>query len=143
MVDTANEARTINGLLREAADAFGDRPAIRYVRDGVIREHSYRDLYRDSLRLCGALQRRFPAGTHIALIGKTSYRYLVALNAVMMSGCTVVPLAADAPAEETARLLRDADAAVLQYGGETWMIDCGDERAAKRLVILLKQLGIV
>lgn len=38
--------------------------------------------------------------------------------------------------------IRDADAAVLQYGGETWMIDCGDERAAKRLVILLKQLGI-
>ena len=115
MVDTANEARTINGLLREAAAAYGDRPAIRFARNGEVREHSYRDLYRDSLRLCGALQRRFPAGTHIALIGKTSYRYLVALNAVMMSGCTVVPLAADAPAEETVRLLRDADAAVIFY----------------------------
>ncbi|MBQ6118536.1 MAG: acyl--CoA ligase, partial [Clostridia bacterium] len=115
MVDTANEARTINGLLREAAAAYGDRPAIRFARNGEVREHSYRDLYRDSLRLCGALQRRFPAGTHIALTGKTTYRYLVALNAVMMSGCTVVPLAADAPAEETVRLLRDADAAVIFY----------------------------
>ena len=43
---------------------------------------------------CGALQRRFTAGTHIALTGKTTYRYLTALNAVMMSGCTAVPLAA-------------------------------------------------
>ena len=38
--------------------------------------------------------------------------------------------------------IRDADAAILMYGGDTWMIDCGDERAAKRLVLLMKQLGI-
>ena len=38
--------------------------------------------------------------------------------------------------------IRDADAAILLYGGDTWMIDCGDERAAKRLVLLMKQLGI-
>ena len=114
-MDTANSVRTVTELLREAAASYGDRPAIRYVQDGQVLEHSYRDLYRDSLRLCGALQRRFPAGTHIALIGKTTYRYLTALNAVMMSGCTAVPLAADAPAEETARLMNDADAAVLFY----------------------------
>ena len=38
--------------------------------------------------------------------------------------------------------IRDADAAILLYDGEVWMIDCGDERAARRLVILLGQLGI-
>ena len=114
-LDTANSVRTVTRLLRDASDCYGDRAAIRYVSDGAIREHSYRDLYRDSLRGCGAIQQRFPAGTHIALIGKTSYRYLIALNAVMMSGCTAVPLAADAPTEETIRLLRDSDAAVIFY----------------------------
>ena len=123
-LDTANSVRTVTELLREAAASYGDRPAIRCVRDGQVREHSYRDLYRDSLRLCGALQRRFPVGTHIALIGKTTYRYLTALNAVMMSGCTAVPLAADAPAEETVRLLRDADAAVLFYDDTLRDPDC-------------------
>ena len=38
--------------------------------------------------------------------------------------------------------IRDADAAVLMYDGQVWMIDCGDERAAARTVILLRQLGI-
>ncbi len=38
--------------------------------------------------------------------------------------------------------IRDADATVLRFGDEVWMIDCGDVRAARRLVILLRQLGI-
>ena len=38
--------------------------------------------------------------------------------------------------------IRDADAAILGYDGHIWMIDCGDVRAAKRLVLLMKQLEI-
>lgn len=37
--------------------------------------------------------------------------------------------------------IKDADAAVLMYDGDVWMIDCGDERAAVRTAVLLKQLG--
>ncbi len=108
-------AYTVNGLLRSAAQVYGERPAIRYRLGEQIREHSYRDLYRDSLCLCGLLQERFAPQTHIALIGKTSYRYLICLNAVMMSDCVAVPLAANAPAEETVRLLTDSDASGVFY----------------------------
>lgn len=38
--------------------------------------------------------------------------------------------------------IKDADAAVLMYDGAVWMIDCGDERAAARTALLLKQLQI-
>ena len=38
--------------------------------------------------------------------------------------------------------IRDADAALLLYDGQVWMIDCGDERAAGRCAVLLRQLGI-
>lgn len=38
--------------------------------------------------------------------------------------------------------IKDADAAVLMYDGDVWMIDCGDRRAAVRTQVLLKQLGI-
>ena len=115
--ETARGAYTVSGLLRDTALAYGDRPCIRYRQDGAIREHSYRDLYRDSLAVCGRLQTLFPAGTHLALIGKTTYRYLVCLNAVMMSDCVAVPLAANAAPEETARLLNDSDAAGVFYDG--------------------------
>ncbi len=38
--------------------------------------------------------------------------------------------------------IRDADVALLTFEGQAYMIDCGDERAAVRTVLLLKQLGI-
>ena len=38
--------------------------------------------------------------------------------------------------------IKDADAAVLMYDGEVWMLDCGDERAAVRTELLLRQLDI-
>ena len=38
--------------------------------------------------------------------------------------------------------IRDADAAILIFEGNVWMIDCGDQKAAKRLVMLMRQLGI-
>ena len=38
--------------------------------------------------------------------------------------------------------IKDADEAILMYDGQVWMIDCGEERAATRGVLLLKQLGI-
>ena len=108
---------TVHGLLRDAAQAYGERACIRYRRDGQIREHSYRDLYRDSLLLCERLQKQFPPQTHIALIGRTSYRYLVCLNAVMLSDCIAIPLAANAAADETVRLLTDSDAFAVFYDG--------------------------
>ena len=110
-----NRSYTVSGLLYDAAQAYGDRPCIRYRQGGEVREHSYSDLYRDTLRLCGRLQKQFPRQTHIALIGKTSYRYLVFLNAIMLSDCIAVPLAVNAPADETVRLLTDSDAFAVFY----------------------------
>ena len=38
--------------------------------------------------------------------------------------------------------IRDADAAILTFDGQVYMIDCGDEKSAARTSVLLKQLGI-
>ena len=38
--------------------------------------------------------------------------------------------------------IRDADAAVLKYGDDIWMIDCGEERTGEKLQVMLRQLGI-
>ena len=38
--------------------------------------------------------------------------------------------------------IRDADAAILTFDGQVYMIDCGDEKSAARTVVLLQQLGI-
>ena len=38
--------------------------------------------------------------------------------------------------------IRDADAAILTFDGQVYMIDCGDEKSAVRTAVLLQQLGI-
>ena len=38
--------------------------------------------------------------------------------------------------------IRDADAAILTFDGQVYMIDCGDEKSAVRTAVLLRQLGI-
>ena len=38
--------------------------------------------------------------------------------------------------------IRDADEAILIYGGQVWMIDVGDEKMGQRGIQLLQQLGI-
>lgn len=38
--------------------------------------------------------------------------------------------------------IKDADAAILQFDGQVYMIDCGDEKAAVRTQLMLSQLGI-
>ena len=38
--------------------------------------------------------------------------------------------------------IRDADAAILTFDGQVYMIDCGDEKSAARTTVLLQQLGI-
>lgn len=38
--------------------------------------------------------------------------------------------------------IRDADEAILRYQGQTWLIDCGDERGATRAIPLIQSLGI-
>ena len=38
--------------------------------------------------------------------------------------------------------IRDADAAILTFDGQVYMIDCGDEKSARRTTVLLQQLGI-
>ena len=109
------QPRTVGGLLKEAAEAYGDKPCVKYRENGETVTKTYRELYRDSLACGGFLSRQSAAHSHIALIGKTTYRYLVWLNAVMLSGNVAVPLANDLPLAETVKLLDDCDAVGLIY----------------------------
>ena len=102
---------TVNALLRQAAEDYGESAAIRYNEHGGITDKSYRVFYRDSLAFAAYLGSRFPAPCHIALLGKTTYAYLVCLNGIFLSGNTAVPLDAALPKERLQYLLGDADAA--------------------------------
>ena len=109
------EVRTVSGLLRYAAEKYGEKPCIRWLEQGQDRSRSYRRLYADSAAFALFLSARAGRRRHVAVMGKTTYAYLCALNGVFLSGNVAVPLDPNLSVEDAVRLLRDADVDALLY----------------------------
>lgn len=110
---------TVTRLLIYAADRYKTKTCIDYRRSDKEIVRTYEDILRDSLAFCAFFSRSFPRGSHIALLGRTSYNYLCCLNGIIMADCVAVPLSEKMTEEETARLLRDSDSVYLVYNSLT------------------------
>ena len=120
-----NELRsTIRELLVAAEQEFGGQDAIRYkVKDKdedskkqvKIESKSYTQLRKDSEAFSAALERLGELGKHIAIIGPTSYSWIVSYFGVVNSGSVAVPLDANLPAEDLCELIDRADVTTFVY----------------------------
>ncbi|MBR5411280.1 MAG: AMP-binding protein [Clostridia bacterium] len=115
LIPWENDVLTVGGLLSYAAGRYADKDAIRYVGKTGIENVSYRRLFRDSRAVASWLENVSPAGGHVALIGRTDYRYIVTMNAVLMSGRVFVPMSPDNGAEKLELLLKNADVDTVFY----------------------------
>ena len=106
---------TVAGLLAAAAKRYEDRPCVRWRAPAGETSVGFRRFYRDSAAAANALRKKLPPNSHVALIGKTSYAYLVMLNGVMAADLVAVPLGAELPVGELSALLRDSDANALFF----------------------------
>lgn len=105
--------RTLADLVRLSADEYGNAPFIREKQGSEISEKSFADFYGDCLKLNGYLK---PMGKlHAAVIGATSYSWLVSWFGTVMGANTIVPLDAQLVCEDICDLLRRADVTVLFY----------------------------
>ncbi len=109
------EIRTVGGLLRYTAEKYGEKPCIRWLENGEDISRSYRRFYNDSASFGRFLTDSIGRRRHVAVMGKTSYAYLTALNGVFISGNVAVPLDPNLGPEDALRLLRDADVQALLY----------------------------
>ena len=104
---------TIREILLHADERFGAEDAIRYkISKNEIGAKSYSDLRKDSESFSKALSDMGEQGKHIALIGATSYEWIVTYFGIVNSGSTAVPLDANLPAEDVCELVDRADATV-------------------------------
>lgn len=115
VIQWENDVLTVGGLLQYAADKYGDKDAIRYVGTQQIERVSYRRLFADSRAVAAYLDAVSPKGCHVAVVGRTDYHYITSMNAVLMSGRVLSPLAPDYSVEKLALLLSGSDAEVLFY----------------------------
>lgn len=107
---------TIREILVQAEERFGDKDAIRYkIGKDKTESKTYSRLKEDSEHFSGALKAMGMKGKHVAVLGATSYEWIVAYLGTVCCGSVAVPLDAALPAEELCELIDRSDASALVY----------------------------
>ncbi len=102
---------TINEILTDSAQKYGDMTAIRYLRKREINDRSYTKLYEDVKKTILLLYRYNLVGKHVAVLGASSYEWIVTYLACVASGSVALPLDAGLGDEDLLDLLVRGDAA--------------------------------
>ena len=84
---------SVREVLDNSAEKYGDSAFLKYVENGQIIEKSFIKVREDTLAFCRFLRSFSNKKKHIALIGKTTYEYLIFATAVLISGDVFVPFA--------------------------------------------------
>lgn len=115
---------TIRQLLVNAEEDFSTWDAFRYKvkvagNDGKksvsVESKTYRQLKDDSECFSAALKAIGQQKSHIAIIGATSYEWVVAYMGIVNSGSVAVPLDAQLPVQDLCDLINRADVTALVY----------------------------
>lgn len=107
---------TIREILVQAQERFGDQDAIRYkVGKDRIESKTYTQLREDSEHFSGALKNMEMQGAHVAIVGMTSYYWMVAYLGTVNCSSVAVPLDVALPAAELCELIDRADVTALVY----------------------------
>ena len=109
------EIKNIQELVAEAAKEYSNKVAYRYIENREIIEKTYLDIKQDSNAFCWTLEKLGMIGKHVAVIGPTSYEYLVTYFGSASSGSVIVPIDKELPKEEILDLLNRADISVFVY----------------------------
>lgn len=109
------ETPSVMDLLNAGAEKYGDSPFIKYISNGEIVEKSFVQIRSDSKCVCRMIKKSSEEKINIAVIGKTSYEYLVFCTGVLISGNVFVPFSPDISADEAAELFERADIEMLLY----------------------------
>lgn len=112
------QAPSMRALLDQGAARHGDGTFIKYLSQDTVVEKSYRRLRSDSLAVCRLLRDRCAPRTQVAVIGKTSYEFLVCMTGVLLSGNIAVPFAPEISAEEARMLFARVQVGALFYETE-------------------------
>ncbi len=115
---------TIRELLVKSEAAYGSWDAFRYKvkqsgadgkKETAIETKTYSDLKNDSERFSAVLKMFGEEKSHIAILGATSYAWVVAYMGTVNSGSVAVPLDAQLPAEDLCDLLNRAEVTTLVF----------------------------
>lgn len=111
----SGQINTMQDIINYAAETYKDSPAIRYKNKKEVITKTYHDIQKDSQAFSRVLQSLGLLGKHIAVIGPTTYEWIISYFGTANSGSVIVPLDAQLPAEDICELLNRADISMLVY----------------------------
>lgn len=107
---------TVREILAETEKKYGPEEAIRYkISKNETESKTYTQLKEDSESFSCLLRDLGEQGSHIAVIGMTSYAWLVTYFGTVNSSSVIVPLDVNLPAEDVCELIDRSDSTVLVY----------------------------
>ena len=109
------EIHTLQVVIAHSAAAYGAQAAYRYKVKKEIVNKSYEDVSRDSMAVSRMIESFGLTGKHIAILGTTTYEWIVSFFGVTNSGSVAVPIDAQLPADAICELLDRADVEMLFY----------------------------
>lgn len=118
------ESSTIREIIVKSEAAYGVQDAFRYKvkradesgkRAVQVESKTYTDLKNDSERFSAVLESLGQTKGHIAVLGTTSYEWVVSYMGIVNSGSVAVPLDAQLPAADLCDLLNRAEVTTLVY----------------------------
>lgn len=109
------EIQTLQDVVRHSAEAYAEQAAYRYKVKKEIVDKTYRETGRDSMAVSRMVEHLGMKGKHIAILGTTTYQWIVSFFGVVNSGSVAVPIDAQLPAEAICELLERADVEMLFF----------------------------
>ena len=107
---------TVRQILSNTEKKYGPEDAVRYkISKNEIEAKTYTQLKEDSESFSNVLKNLGEQGSHISVIGATSYPWLVTYSGTVDSGSVIVPLDVNLPAEDVCDLIDRSDSTVLVY----------------------------
>ena len=104
---------SVRELLELRAEKSADSVFLQFIRDGQVYKKTFSEFRNDALAFCRMIRNIAGERAHIALVGETSYQYIVSLTGVLISGCVAVPFSPDLSVKEAASLFNQADVDIL------------------------------
>ncbi len=140
------KSSTLRQLLVQAEETFHCQDAFRYKvkvsdKEGKkqveIQAKAYQELRQDTQKVSALLETLGERGSHIAIIGATSYSWVVSYFGIVNSGRVAVPLDALLPSEDICELIRRADVEILIFDGSKSAVAAAAKQACPQLRYLI------
>lgn len=102
-------------LLTDTVSLYGERDAYRFKKGKEIISKTYNNLLEDSMAFSNVLKKFDLLGKHIAVIGATSYEWILTYFGTVNSNSVIVPIDKELPANDISELLNRADISALVF----------------------------